>query len=231
MSTQIDDNIDALKIIETYLTNRQKGKLQIVLVGDSGVGKSCLVRSFRQKDKLTMDPAPQSSIGNSFEFGNVQLQGKDIPFMILDTAGQERYAAITKSHYRGAEAVLIVFDMKKSQSFDNVPVWIEDTKNFAPENALIVLIGAKSDDLNNEKCQVSPEKACEFAMGLGLPFVETSAAEFKNVDLAFETAVRAIVLQKKAELDGADKKNNIGNGMVELKASETPNQQTCCFFG
>jgi len=111
------------------------------------------------------------------------MEGKTLKLTIWDTAGQERFRTITSSYYRGAHAVLLVFDLTNADSFRSSQRWLSDISRYSSGNAPIILIGNKSDLLSER--QVNGLDAESFADERGLRYVETSAKDSTNVDLAF----------------------------------------------
>lgn len=127
-----------------------------------------------------------------------QIDGKTIKAQIWDTTGQERYRAITSAYYRGAVGALIVYDITKTQTFENVQRWLRELRDHADSNIVIMMIGNKSD-LNHLR-SVSPEDAQHFAEKEGLSFLETSALEALNIENAFQTVLHEIyqIVNRKA---------------------------------
>lgn len=152
---------------------------KILLVGDSGVGKSCMLLRFADD---TFTESYISTIGVDFKIRTVEIDNKTIKLQIWDTAGQERFRTITSSYYRGAHAMIIVYDVTDKESFDHVNSWIVECDRYGKENVLKILVGNKCDSPNR---QVSYEMGKEFADTLGLEFVETSAKTSANIEKAF----------------------------------------------
>lgn len=129
-----------------------------VLIGDSGVGKSNLLMRFTRNE---FNIESKSTIGVEFATRNIVLDNKKIKAQIWDTAGQERYRAITSAYYRGAVGALIVYDITKQSSFDNVGRWLKELREHADSNIVIMLVGNKTDLLHLRA--VSTEEAQAFA--------------------------------------------------------------------
>merc|ERR550537_1124682 len=138
---------------------------KLVLIGDSGVGKSCLLLRFAD-DKWT--DSYISTIGVDFKIRTIELDGKTIKLQIWDTAGQERFRTITSSYYRGAHGIIVVYDTTDQESFDNVKQWLHEIDRYASEKVNKLLVGNKSD--LTTKRQVDAEAAKEFAENLKIPF-------------------------------------------------------------
>jgi len=119
-----------------------------------------------------------------FATRSIQVDNKTIKAQIWDTAGQERYRAITSAYYRGAVGALLVYDISKHQTYENVTRWLKELRDHADTNIVIMLVGNKSD-LRHLRA-VPTEEAKEFASQNGLSFIETSALDASNVELAFQ---------------------------------------------
>ena len=160
---------------------------RLLLIGDSGVGKSCLLLRFSDD---TYTDSYISTIGVDFKIRTVELDGKTIKLQIWDTAGQERFRTITSSYYRGANGIIIVYDVTDQESFSNVKTWLQEIDRYASTNVSRLLVGNKCD-LTNKKV-VDFTTAKEFADQLQMPFLETSAKNAKNVEQAFMTMAAEI---------------------------------------
>ncbi|KAJ9523891.1 hypothetical protein QJQ45_020093, partial [Haematococcus lacustris] len=184
---------------------------QLLLIGDSGVGKSCLLLRFADD---TYTESYISTIGVDFKIRTVELDGKVIKLQIWDTAGQERFRTITSSYYRGAHGIIVsiqgwwalvriasiltrvmlgtqvVYDVTDQESFNNVKQWLNEIDRYANENVNKLLIGNKSD-LTSKKV-VDYQTAKAFADEIGIPFLETSAKNATNVEEAFMTMAAEI---------------------------------------
>merc|ERR1712216_291284 len=161
---------------------------KVVLIGDSGVGKSNLLTRFTRNE---FNRESKSTIGVEFATQTIQVEKKMIKAQIWDTAGQERYRAITSAYYRGAVGALLVYDITKHTTFDDVKtIWLEELRNNADANIVIMLVGNKSD-LRHLR-DVSTEDAYEFAEQHQLSFIETSALGGENVDKAFQNILKEI---------------------------------------
>lgn len=160
---------------------------KLLLIGDSGVGKSCLLLRFAD-DVYTQSYI--STIGVDFKIRTIDLEGKTVKLQIWDTAGQERFRTITSSYYRGAHGIIIVYDVTDKESFENVKHWLEEINKYAADGVKKLLVGNKSD-LQSKKV-VSYEQAKEFAEQRGINFMETSAKNAHNVEQAFQTMAAEI---------------------------------------
>jgi len=160
---------------------------KLLLIGDSGVGKSCLLLRFADD---TYTESYISTIGVDFKIRTIEQDGKTIKLQIWDTAGQERFRTITSSYYRGAHGIIVVYDVTDIESFNNVKQWLHEIDRYACENVNKLLVGNKSD--LTTKRAVTTEQAKEFADSLGIEFLETSAKTATNVEQAFTTMAHQI---------------------------------------
>lgn len=160
---------------------------KIVIIGDSGVGKSNLMTRYTSNDFSHDTPA---TIGVEFMTKSVKIEGRDAKVQIWDTAGQERFRAISRSIYHGAKGAMLVYDITNQQSFDNVANWLQELRVHVHASTVIFLIGNKCD-LEHLRV-VKKETADRFARENGLSFLETSALERTNVDKAFEWLVKSV---------------------------------------
>lgn len=175
---------------------------KVVLIGDSGVGKSNLLSRFTRNE---FNLESKSTIGVEFATRSIQVDGKTIKAQIWDTAGQERYRAITSAYYRGAVGALLVYDIAKHTTYENVERWWRELRDHADQNIVIMLVGNKSD-LRHLRA-VPTDEARTFAESHQLSFIETSALDSTNVEQAFQqilTAIYRIVSQKQIRNEGAD---------------------------
>eukprot|EP00947_MAST-08B_sp_MAST-8B-sp1_P000878 g878.t1 len=184
---------------------------KLLLIGDSGVGKSCLLLRFADD---TYTESYISTIGVDFKIRTIELDGKTIKLQIWDTAGQERFRTITSSYYRGAHGIIIVYDVTDLESFNNVRQWLHEIDRYACENVNKLLVGNKSD-LASKKA-VMTESAKEFADSLGIAFLETSAKNATNVEKAFMTMADQI----KKRMGSAPAGGAKGTEKVSIKAGQ-----------
>jgi len=160
---------------------------KILLIGDSGVGKSCLLLRFAD-DSWT--DTHISTIGVDFKIKTLNIDGKTIKLQIWDTAGQERFRTITSSYYRGAQGIILVYDCTDQESFSNVKQWMGEIDRYACENVNKLLVGNKTDLINEKVVDQATAKA--FSDSMGIPFIETSAKNATNVEQCFLSMARDI---------------------------------------
>ncbi|KAF4676863.1 Ras- protein Rab-11A [Perkinsus chesapeaki] len=153
---------------------------KVVLIGDSGVGKSNILSRFTRGE---FNLESRSTIGVEFATKSVRIGDKVIKAQIWDTAGQERYRAITSAYYRGAVGALLVYDISKRSSFENAERWLKELREHADSDIVVMLVGNKSD-LSHLRA-VDTDEAKKFCEDNDLLFIETSALEATNVEKAF----------------------------------------------
>eukprot|EP01059_Diplonema_ambulator_P031503 TRINITY_DN57_c0_g1_i1.p1 TRINITY_DN57_c0_g1~~TRINITY_DN57_c0_g1_i1.p1 ORF type:complete len:206 (+),score=50.09 TRINITY_DN57_c0_g1_i1:54-671(+) len=174
-----------------------------IIIGDMGVGKSCLLHHFTDKKFLSDSP---HTIGVEFGTRVVDVGDKTIKLQIWDTAGQERFRAVTRSYYRGAAGAILVYDITRRQTFNHITSWLQDAKNLTNPQTVMMLIGNKQD--MEQSREVSYEEAAKFAEEHGLLFHECSAKTGHNVEEAFVKTGRTIY-------------ENIMNGILDPNAVES----------
>lgn len=168
-----------------------------IIIGDSGVGKSCLLLQFTDK---RFESSHDLTIGVEFGARMITIDEKLVKLQVWDTAGQESFRSITRSYYRGAAGALLVYDVSRRETFDHLQSWLEDCSENSNMNLTILLIGNKSDLV--DKREVSEAEGQAFAEKHGLMFLETSAKTSHNVEEAFLKTGRAIYEKiRSGELD------------------------------
>ncbi|GKB16609.1 Ras-related protein Rab11C, partial [Tanacetum coccineum] len=201
--------------------------LKIVLIGDSGVGKSNILSRFTRNEFYLESKA---TIGVEFATRTLQVEGKTIKAQIWDTAGQERYRAITSAYYRGAVGALLVYDITKRPTFDNVQRWLRELRANADSNIVVLMAGNKSD-LDHLRA-VTAQDGQSLAEKEGLSFLETSALEAVNIEKAFQTILTEIyhIISKKAlATQEALGPNGLpGKGTTINIGDSSANTRSCC---
>ncbi|KAG8276974.1 ras-related protein Rab-11A-like [Homalodisca vitripennis] len=198
---------------------------KIVLIGDSGVGKSNLLSRFT-RNEFTLES--KSTIGVEFATRSIQVDGKTLKAQIWDTAGQERYRAITSAYYRGAVGALLVYDIAKHLTYDNVERWLQELRDHADHNIVIMLVGNKRD-LRHLRA-VPTEEARGFAERNGLSFVETSALDSTNVELAFHNTLLAIyhMVTQRQVRDSPHEENITSAKLQAIRVEPTAGTRKAC---
>ncbi|XP_010555808.1 PREDICTED: ras-related protein RABF1-like isoform X1 [Tarenaya hassleriana] len=157
-------------------------RVKLVLLGDSGVGKSCIVLRFVRGQ---FDTTSKVTVGASFLSQTIALQDSTtVKFEIWDTAGQERYSALAPLYYRGAGVAVIVYDITSPDSFKKAQYWVKELQKHGSPDIVMALVGNKAD--LHEKREVPVEDGVEFAEKNGMFFIETSAKTADNINQLFE---------------------------------------------
>ncbi|CAL9202329.1 unnamed protein product [Musa hybrid cultivar] len=192
---------------------------KLLLIGDSGVGKSCLLLRFADDSYLE---SYISTIGVDFKIRTVEQDGKTIKLQIWDTAGQERFRTITSSYYRGAHGIIVVYDVTDQESFNNVKQWLNEIDRYASDSVNKLLVGNKCDLTANKV--VSYETAKAFADEIGIPFMETSAKNATNVEQAFMAMTAAI----KDRMASQPAMNSSRPPTVQIRGQPVNQKSSCC---
>eukprot|EP00929_Paragymnodinium_shiwhaense_P002065 TRINITY_DN102274_c0_g1_i1.p1 TRINITY_DN102274_c0_g1~~TRINITY_DN102274_c0_g1_i1.p1 ORF type:complete len:218 (+),score=35.84 TRINITY_DN102274_c0_g1_i1:73-726(+) len=204
---------------------------KVVLIGDSGVGKSNLLSRFTRNE---FNLESKSTIGVEFATKSIVTDGKKIRAQIWDTAGQERYRAITSAYYRGAVGALLVYDISKHPTFESVERWLKELRDHANMQIVIMLVGNKSD-LRHLRA-VSTEEAMAFAEANDLAFIETSALDSTGVETAFHKILTEIYRLFSRKSIGAmdDVTGSVAPGealVVTAEDGEGTRKTGCCSKG
>ncbi|EKE39771.1 Rab family GTPase [Entamoeba nuttalli P19] len=203
---------------------------KLVIIGESGVGKSNLLLRFTRNE---FEPEKKFTIGVEFATRTIEYEGKTIRAQIWDTAGQEKYRAITDAYYRGAEGAMCVYDVSKKDSFDAIERWMNELKNGCDSDITIMIVGNKAD-LKQER-EVNTSDGTEFAQKHSAFFIETSALDGTNVEKAFSDLLIQIYKKKNATLksDSVPSDNSKPKTEEKVDISQTQSAQTqggkkCC---
>ncbi|CAD8169910.1 unnamed protein product [Paramecium octaurelia] len=207
------------------MNNREYDYLfKLVIIGNSGVGKSSLLLRYTDD---TFSENYISTIGVDFKFKTFRLDGKGLKLQIWDTAGQERFRTITNAYYKGADAIVLVYDTTCQSSFEEIEKsWIDEIHKHAGKNTTILLIGNKSDLPNKT---VITEKAEIYAKEKLMLFYETSAKTSLGVSQAFEELSRLLIIKrdmklKEKKIKKKQKNDSSSAGSDKNHASYTPNE-------
>ncbi|GMH85686.1 hypothetical protein TL16_g10310, partial [Triparma laevis f. inornata] len=162
-------------------------QIKLLMIGDSGVGKTCLLLRYAND---SFSPTFITTIGIDFKIKNVEIDTKRIKLQIWDTAGQERFRTITTSYFRGAQGILLVYDVTDRRSFESIRNWISQIQQHADVSVNKILVGNKCD-ITEEK-SVSTEEGARLAEEYGIGFFEASAKNDINVEQSFISIARAV---------------------------------------
>jgi len=182
------------------MAHRKKVLLKVIILGDSGVGKTSLMNKF-VNDKFSKQY--KATIGADFLTKEILIDDKLVTMQIWDTAGQERFQSLGVAFYRGADSCILVYDITDQKSFDSLDLWMDEfIAQAAPRNPKefpFVVLGNKSD-LAKTKRQVADAKARSWCKNKNdIPFFETSAKDNTNVEQAFQTVARNALKQESSQ--------------------------------
>lgn len=199
---------------------------KLVIIGNSGVGKSSLLLRFSDDQ---FNESYLTTIGVDFRFRTQQIDNRQVKLQIWDTAGQERFRTITSAYYKGADGIVIVYDVTSETSFTEIEkFWLSEVESYAEKNVEILLIGNKSD---LEK-KVPTNVAKEFAQSKNMEFFETSAKTADSVQTAFITLARKLMSKREAlnkpkqYAPSQTSKNN--NQTLQSKKMIIQKKEGCC---
>ncbi|CAN0008926.1 unnamed protein product [Phaeothamnion confervicola] len=196
-------------------------QIKLLMIGDSaGVGKTCLLLRYAND---SFSQTFITTIGIDFKIKNIDLDGKRIKLQIWDTAGQERFRTITTSYFRGAQGILLVYDVTDKKSFQAIRNWVGQIKQHADVHVNQILIGNKCD-MNDER-EVSTEDGAQLAAEYGIQFFETSAKNDINVEKGFITIAREV---KNRLMHDGPAQGNQRQGNVNLTAQTNKKKAACC---
>ena len=190
------------------MTSEPSITFKILTIGESGVGKTCILRRFVENKFLKNHLA---TIGIDFKTKTLNINNQEIKLKIWDTAGQERFRNITTQYYKGADGIVLVYDVTEESSYDKIRDWMEQIlSNTQRDDIGLVLLGNKCD---MEPRTVTEEQGNKMAEELKISYFETSALNGQGIKEAFEQLTRDIMKKK-----GVGVGNN--DGGVELKNSK-----------
>ncbi|CAF2094045.1 hypothetical protein BRARA_E00340 [Brassica rapa] len=199
---------------------------KIVIIGDSAVGKSNLLTRYARNE---FNPNSKATIGVEFQTQSMLIDNKEVKAQIWDTAGQERFRAVTSAYYRGAVGALVVYDITRTSTFENVGRWLDELNTHSDTTVAKMLIGNKCD-LESIRA-VSIEEGKSLAESQGLFFMETSALDSTNVSTAFEMVIRDIYGNiSRKQLNSDSYKEEVTGNRVSLVKNESEGTKSfsCC---
>ena len=195
---------------------------KLILIGDSCVGKSNILLKYLKNE---FDPNSRATVGVEFGTKNIIINNKKIKIQIWDTAGQERYRSITSAYYKGAKGALIVYDITRKCTFDNIDKWISDLKLNGDKNICIVILGNKSD--LNDKREVSKGDGIKKSEMYKTAFLETSALNGDNIGKAFDEIIEQIIQNNKSFFEDNNKKE-MDKGVNLNDSNKDNDKKKCC---
>ena len=191
-SGTISNSFSSISKEKNYSPKHYDDLFKLVIIGDSGVGKSCILLRFADD---TFTENYYSTIGVDFRFKCVDIGERKCKLQIWDTAGQERFKTVTSAYYRGADGIIIVFDQTDRESFNNIQKWIDDISKYSTEEPAKIII-ANKDDVPNEKKIVKIEDISEMEKKTGLEVIKTSAKTGENIDYAFKKLTQKLLIER-----------------------------------
>ncbi|KAI0300607.1 ras-domain-containing protein [Multifurca ochricompacta] len=172
-----------LKQPETY-------QVKLLLIGIAGVGKSSLLLRFTDQQWLAESEA-RPTIGVDTWTHKLEVNGKHVNLIVWDTAGEERFRAITSSYYRGTQAIILVYDITNRESFEAIEWWFAERSRYAPKSAVKIIVGNKAD--KGHMRRVTTAEAAAYAARMGTLFIEASAKTAVGVREVFRDTVEHIL--------------------------------------
>ncbi|XP_043218796.1 ras-related protein Rab-37-like isoform X2 [Amphibalanus amphitrite] len=163
--------------------------VKVMLLGDTGVGKTCMMIKF--KDGHFLSGTYISTVGIDYRNKVVEVDGAKVKLQVWDTAGQERFRSVTHAYYRDAHALLLLYDVTNKTSFENTRAWLAEIREYAQDNVVIMLLGNKCD--RSEDRVVQSDDGERLAREFNVVFMETSAKTGMNVELAFSAIARDLL--------------------------------------
>ncbi|XP_074438373.1 ras-related protein Rab-19 isoform X2 [Larus michahellis] len=206
---------------------------KIILIGDSNVGKTCVVHRFKTGQ---YNEKQQNTIGVDFTVRSMDIDGKKVKIQVWDTAGQERFRTITQSYYRSAHGAILAYDLTRRSTFESIPHWIHEIEKKTGKDLMggellqiqdmNLMKGNKSDSL--DKRQVLFEDACTLAEKHGLLAVlETSAKEAQNIEEVFTLMAKELIARNTLQLHGENPPNSIYLDSRPVIASPSVEKSQC----
>ena len=200
-------------------------QFKLILLGDSGVGKSSLLSRYMDEEFVPNQPC---TVNADYKIKAMLIdEFSSVQMTIWDTCGQERYRAITRGYFKDAHGIILVYDVADKRSFSDLDIWLEEIKkNTVKEDISIILVGNKID-LKDSKA-VSTEQALAKAKEWDIPLMETSAKDATNVKEAFHYLLREMYCEMNKTLQIVENKNLENNNGVQLDVNEQKKKKGCC---
>ncbi|KAF6752654.1 ras-domain-containing protein [Ephemerocybe angulata] len=172
------------------MSSSQPINVKLLLIGNSSVGKSSLLLRFSDEQWLPEDES-SATIGVDFRVHKMEVNGKKVKLSIWDTAGQERFRTITSSYYRGAQGIILVYDVANRESFEALPRWYSELETYVSSSVVKILVGNKVDKEYSRQVPISEGQA--FAKRMNSLFIEASAKTALGVKDIFQELVEGIM--------------------------------------
>ena len=219
--------------------NVENQKYKMIFVGDQGTGKTCILNRFATNQ---FDEQYQTTIGLDFQSKNVSIHDQDVRLLLYDTAGQEKFRSLIPMYIRESNIILLVYDITRKESFNNIPKWFSDVLNIKSNEAIYVLVGNKID-LKDER-KVSYEEGKKLADEKNIIFEEVSAKTGENFEILFRDKIYESLYRKYknefekrnylngdelvVNLDDEENKNKIKIDKNNFKKKSSKKSKFCC---
>lgn len=196
---------------------------KVLLLGDAGVGKTSLMWRFSED---VFNKTYISTIGIDFKLRTIEVQGKRVRLQVWDTAGQERFHAISVSYYRTAVGIMLVYDITRRHSFENIAKWLRNIDEHAKEDVIKLLIGNKCD-LHGPRA-VKREEGEKLAEEYDMSFFETSAKENESIEEAFECIAKEVMEKFLPEWGKKEQEKPVKEEVEEIRKKSRKKDSKCC---
>mmetsp|Transcript_33958 Transcript_33958/g.85215 ORF Transcript_33958/g.85215 Transcript_33958/m.85215 type:complete len:199 (-) Transcript_33958:405-1001(-) len=195
----------------------ERKSFKLLLVGDSGVGKSSMLLRFTDDH---FDEEIGCTIGVDFKVKTMEVNGSRVNLTIWDTAGQEKFRSLTSSYYRGTQGIILVYDVSRRDTFDHLNMWLKEISMYCLATSVVkLLVGNKIDQ---DERQVPREEGEKFARSNGMVFLECSAKTNKGIQQTFEEMVLKILDNQSLEIPASQES-------VKLSTSARAEEQDSCY--
>ena len=219
--------------------NVENQKYKMIFVGDQGTGKTCILNRFATNQ---FDEQYQTTIGLDFQSKNVSIHDQDVRLLLYDTAGQEKFRSLIPMYIRESNIILLVYDITRKESFDNIPRWFSDVLNIKSNEAIYVLVGNKIDLKDQRKVTYNEGK--KLADEKNIIFEEVSAKTGENFEELFRDKIYESIYKKYknefekrnylngdelvVNLDDEENKNKIKIDKNNFKKKSSKKSKFCC---
>ena len=205
---------------------------KVLLIGDSNVGKTSILTRFADNE---YNDNYLSTIGVDFKIKTIDYNNNKVKLQLWDTAGQERFRTITNAYYRGAHAIIIIYDISNLESYQNIDYWIQEIKRFNKDDIYILLVGNKSDLRNNQDIElISFQTINQLIQNINIDYIETSAKLNVNIDYIFDNIINKLIIkfpeknmQKKNIVEG-DFIDNFKIKKSTYNLNQPNSKESCC---
>eukprot|EP01128_Nolandella_sp_AFSM9_P008214 TRINITY_DN4783_c0_g1_i1.p1 TRINITY_DN4783_c0_g1~~TRINITY_DN4783_c0_g1_i1.p1 ORF type:complete len:237 (-),score=53.04 TRINITY_DN4783_c0_g1_i1:179-838(-) len=198
---------------------------KIVLLGDTGVGKTSIALRFTQD---TFQARTNPTIGASFLMKNMQVGENKMKLQIWDTAGQDRFRSLAPMYYRGASAALLVYDLTSASSFAKIKEWVKELRHNVPTDIIMVVVSNKLDRAESHR-QLKREVGEEYARSVGASFAEVSAKTKEGIDEVFVEIAEKLLLNRNAVDEPSKTDDTIVLGSTtEAADTDKAIDDSCC---